>query len=125
MALTQYMPTIVREMMNENKMLIEKLDESSHKLLLSLIETLQNDYKGGNDQNSDNFTTLTMSDLDRQAAANEQNNNSTATNTFDLTSSNGTFSSQNVAQMIGGVNGNGNKVETNQGVGVDLSQNMM
>lgn len=48
MALTQYMPTIVREMMNENKMLIEKLDESSHKLLLSLIETLQNDYKGAN-----------------------------------------------------------------------------
>ena len=119
------MPTIVREMMNENKMLIEKLDESSHKLLLSLIETLQNDYKGGNDQNSDNFTTLTMSDLDRQAAANEQNNNSTATNTFDLTSSNGTFSSQNVGQMIGGVNGNGSKVETNQGVGVDLSQNMI
>jgi len=121
MALTQYMPTIVREMMNENKMLIEKLDESSHKLLLSLIETLQNDYKGGNDQNSDNFATLTMSDLDRQAA-NEQNN-STATNTFDLTSSNGTFSSQN----LGGVNGTGNKAETSQGVGVgsDLSQNMM
>ena len=101
MALTQYMPTIVREMMNENKMLIEKLDESSHKLLLSLIETLQNDYKNNNDQNSDNFTNLTMSDLDRQAA-NEQA--STATNTYDMTSSTGTFSNQNLAQ-IGGAGG--------------------
>mmetsp|Transcript_26619 Transcript_26619/g.33195 ORF Transcript_26619/g.33195 Transcript_26619/m.33195 type:complete len:126 (+) Transcript_26619:781-1158(+) len=41
MALNTTMPTIVREMLNENKKLTDNLDESSKKLLSSLIETLQ------------------------------------------------------------------------------------
>ena len=41
MALNSTMPTIVKEMMNNNSKLTENLDESSKKLLLSLIETLR------------------------------------------------------------------------------------
>ena len=41
MALNTTMPSIVREMLNDNKKLTEHLDESSKKLLSSLIETLQ------------------------------------------------------------------------------------
>ena len=41
MALNTTMPTIVKEMLNENKKLTDNLDESSKKLLSSLIETLQ------------------------------------------------------------------------------------
>lgn len=44
MALNSTMPTIVKEMMNQNSKLTENLDESSKKLLLSLIETLR--FKG-------------------------------------------------------------------------------
>jgi len=35
------MPSIVKEMLNENKKLTDNLDDSSKKLLSSLIETLQ------------------------------------------------------------------------------------
>ena len=41
MALNTTMPTIVKEMLNENKKLTDNLDDSSKKLLSSLIETLQ------------------------------------------------------------------------------------
>ena len=41
MTLNTTMPTIVREMLNENKKLMDNLDDSSKKLLTSLIETLQ------------------------------------------------------------------------------------
>ena len=41
MALNSTMPTIVKEMMNNNSKLTENLHESSKKLLLSLIETLR------------------------------------------------------------------------------------
>jgi len=41
MALNTTMPTIVKEMLNENQKLTEHLDDSSKKLLSSLIETLQ------------------------------------------------------------------------------------
>ena len=41
MALNTTMPTIVKEMVSQNRKLIDNLDESSKKLLSSLIETLQ------------------------------------------------------------------------------------
>ena len=41
MALNTTMPTIVKEMLSENKKLTDNLDESSKKLLASQIETLQ------------------------------------------------------------------------------------
>ena len=41
MALNTTMPTIVNEMVSQNRKLIDNLDESSKKLLSSLIETLQ------------------------------------------------------------------------------------
>jgi hypothetical protein len=41
MALNTTMPSIVKEMLNENKKLTDNLDDSSKKLLSSLIETLQ------------------------------------------------------------------------------------
>lgn len=41
MALNTTMPSIVREMINDNKKLTDNLDESSKKLLSSLIETLE------------------------------------------------------------------------------------
>ena len=41
MALNTTLPTIVKEMLNENQKLTEHLDDSSKKLLSSLIETLQ------------------------------------------------------------------------------------
>lgn len=52
MALNSTMPTIVKEMMNQNSKLTENLDESSKKLLLSLIETLRfkNGQQGTNPQ---------------------------------------------------------------------------
>ena len=52
MALNATMPTIVKEMMNNNSKLTENLDESSKKLLLTLIETLRfkNNGKGKHDQ---------------------------------------------------------------------------
>ena len=50
MALNSTMPTIVKEMMNNNSKLTENLDESSKKLLLSLIETLR--FKNNNNGNS-------------------------------------------------------------------------
>ena len=51
MALNATMPTIVKEMMNNNSKLTENLDESSKKLLLTLIETLRfkNNGKGKGD----------------------------------------------------------------------------
>lgn len=41
MALNTTMPTIVKEMLSENQKLLDHLDESSKKLLSSLIDTLQ------------------------------------------------------------------------------------
>ena len=40
MALNTTVPTIVKEMVNGNKKLLENLDESSTKILNSLVETL-------------------------------------------------------------------------------------
>ena len=40
MALNTTMPTIVKEMLNENQKLTDYLDDSSRKLLTSLIDTL-------------------------------------------------------------------------------------
>jgi len=41
MALNTTMPSIVKEMLKENQRLTDNLDDSSKKLLSSLIETLQ------------------------------------------------------------------------------------
>ena len=50
MALNTTMPTIVKEMLNKNRKLIDNLDESSKKLLSSLIETLQHCNKMNSNQ---------------------------------------------------------------------------
>ena len=57
MALNTTMPTIVREMLNENKKLTDYLDESSKKLLSSLIETLQHSVRRHQSPSCDELST--------------------------------------------------------------------
>lgn len=74
MALNTTMPTIVREMLSENKKLTDNLDESSKKLLTSLIETLQVSNQRNSNQLGDDAAS-SQDSLDHSTATHDQPQN--------------------------------------------------